>query len=519
MSNLIDILPNTNSDVQSPGNSNELRHLGSAQLQPYRSPGHHNDNITPSFIRRSADPPSTEPSINTTLTTEQFQHLLLNITESIKTTHSSSAPKDENPFAIARAEFYISQGLTFQFDGSPGKLAPWIRKFKALRSNALWREATYFKHDNKTYDILTDFTKIKEAMIKPLAQQRASSDNQSKSLKPENAEFFYARILGKVVISSITDEFYTKLQNYAGDEFAGDGPYLLWLILTHFHMSTITYQAQVKQQIRTRSLTNDHDEDVEAYLLWIRQHLDLLLTTSGTVPSAHVDLMEPIFDQLLTTKSTRLRRLVEDKHLAYYGEVESFTPVTLVEGLEKQCRALRQSNQLYTSTDADIIALMSAHKATLAATPITRTLTGTGPHAGHATRSTTKAVKPHWFDKPPKDPTQTHQFENRTWNWCPACGPSGKWVCTHTATTHSDNYMKKRKGTQPHRERRPSPSPPPTAHNATTFDSAELARLVAAQLSTQLQAHMASAPPTSFLPPPPVFPPPAEDPCMGAEEW
>jgi hypothetical protein len=185
-----------------------------------------------------------------------------------------------------------------------------------------------------------DFTKIKEADIKPAALKRNTPDNQAKSLKPEHSTLFYARVLGKVVISSITKEFYMTLQNYVGDDLAGDGPYLLWSLLTHFHTSTITYQEQLKSQIHQRSLATDHNEDVEAYLLWLRHQLDVLLTTSGSAAASHNDLINPIFTQLLKTKSTRLRRIVEDLHLLYHGEEKTFTPVILVHELEKKCRAL-----------------------------------------------------------------------------------------------------------------------------------------------------------------------------------
>ena len=67
------------------------------------------------------------------------------------------------------------------------------------------------------------------------------TENNNRSLKPEYPEVFYPRILGKVVINAITDEFYTTLQNYAGDDLASDGPFLLWLILSHFHSSKYNY--------------------------------------------------------------------------------------------------------------------------------------------------------------------------------------------------------------------------------------------------------------------------------------
>jgi hypothetical protein len=427
MSNLVNNINELSPNVHSPqpsdtalGNTTDQRST-LAHLQSCNSPSSDSDVEDASFLRRPPHPLGTAQSVSTSLTTEQFQHVLLNITESIRSTTTQSAPTEDNPFAVARAEFYISQGLTFKFDGTHEKLAPWIKKFKALRSNALWHDATYIMHEATTYDILSDFMKIKENVIKPFAKQRTSPGNQASSLKPEHQDLFYARILGKVVISSITDEFYTTLQNYAGDEMAGDGPLLLWLILTHFHTSTITYQEQLKQQIRTRSLATDHNEDVEAYLLWLRHHLYVLATTSGAGSTNHNDLMDPIFQQLLTTKSTHLRRLVEDKHLAYHSEEQAFTPASLVESLEKLCRALRQSNQLYTTVDTDIMALLGAHKTAHIVTPpptnkpqsgaghhTGHTHSGTGHNAGNTHRSNTCSGRPQWYDKPPKDLNQTH---------------------------------------------------------------------------------------------------------------
>jgi hypothetical protein len=322
-----------------------------------------------------------------------------------------------------------------------------------------------------------------------------------------------------VVVSSVTDDFYTTLQNYAGDELASDGPFLLWLILTHFHTSTITYQEQLKSQLRLRSLASDHQEDIESYLLWLRHHLDVLVTISPTGLTGHSDLMDPIFQQLLTTKSTRLHRIIEDWHLSYHTEEQTFTPQSLVEAADKKCKALRQSNQLYTSTDAEIMALLCAkHQPTSASTP---PIVGPCQHLDGKSQGRHRLPRPHWFDKPTKDPKQTYQHENWVWHWCPKCGDGGKWVCTHSASTHSDNFVKKRKGVQPPGPRRPSPSLPPTAHAATAIDHAEIAKIVAAQFASQLQAHYASAIPFHAPPPPPTLSGSdnVADTGMMADEW
>jgi len=506
------------------------------QERPHVSPGREEGATALAHLRRSPAPPPTDIQAdngenavpgNQSFSADQLKDLLVQLTGTLRATATQpNGAKEENPLAIARAEYYISQGLSMKFDGSQAQLAPWIKKFKALRNNALWREATYLEYNSKRYDILTEFTKIKESMIKPGAQQRCTPTNQVKSLKPDNEELFYARILGKVVISSVTDEFYTTLQNYSGDDLANDGPMLLWLILTHFHTSTITYQEQLKQQLRARSLCSDDAEDVEAYLLWLRHQLDILQTTSASPGDTHNDLLEPIFQQLLTTKSTRLRRLVEDWHLSYHSEEKSFSPASLVEITEKKCKALRQSNQLYTSTDAEIMALLSSNNS-LSVTKTnqsgTRTQTshqsGTRTQISQSQRGAHRPPRPQWFDKPPTLPHQTHQHDNREWHWCPKCGTNGKWVCTHTAKTHTDGFSKKRRGDQSTKDRRPSPTPPAAAHTATAIDQAEIAKLIATQVATQIHAHYAKTLMAAAPSGPPSIPSPGDDPCMAADEW
>jgi hypothetical protein len=504
------------------------------QGRPHVSPGREEGAAALADLRRSPVPPPAAVQATNgenaapgsrTFSSDQLQDLFVQLTGTLRAaTQQPAGAKEDNPLAIARAEYYISQGLSMKFDGSQAQLAPWIKKFKALRNHALWRDATYLNHDDKRYDILTEFTKIKESMIKPRALQRCTPVNQAKSLKPENADLFYARILGKVVIDSVTDEFYTTLQNYSGDDLANDGPLLLWLILTHFHTSTVTYQEQLKQQIRSRSLCNDHAEDVEAYLLWLRHHLDILQTTTMSVGDTHNDLLDPVFQQLLTTKSTRLRRLVEDWHLSYHSEEKQFTPTTLVEIAEKKCKALRQSNQLYTSTDAEIMALISTkqhnHTKNQSGTRNqTSQQSGTRTQTSLSQRGAHRPPRPQWFDKPPTLPKQTHQHDNREWHWCPKCGNNGKWVCTHTAKTHTDGFTKKRRGDQPTKDHRPSPTPPAAAHAATAIDQAEIAKLIAAQVTTQIQAHYAAAFMAHNPTNPTSIPSPADDPCITADEW
>jgi hypothetical protein len=442
---------------------------------------------------RASPLPTNLQSLAPVITSAQLQELILQLTSTIKQNNENPPANEEHLFSIAKSEYYISQGLTYKFDGDHEKLAPWIKKFKALRTNALWRDAAFITINNIRYDILTDFTKIKEDMIKTQAKERWTTDNQAKSLKPTNSNLFYPRILGKVVIGSITDDFYTTIQNYTGDDLASDGPLLLWLILTHFHVSTVTYQEKLKQQIRSRTLSGDHKDDLESYLTWLRPTLDILNTT--TQVHSHSDLITPIFNQLLTTKSARFHRIVEDWHLEYHSEEKEFTPLSLIEAADKKCKALCQSNQLYTAADSEIFAMEATLKQP--------SITPQGRHGGTCGRqhNAHRQPKPAWYNSPPTDPKQTHRFDDRMWYWCPKCGKNGKWICTHTPEKHQDNFIKKRKAATitPDNQGQAPPTavaqmatPQNTASPVASLSSTDIAKLVAEQVATQFQAHFAA---------------------------
>jgi hypothetical protein len=69
--------------------------------------------------------------------------------------------------------------------------------------------------------------------------------------------------------------------------------------------------------------------------------------------------MNPIFGQLISTESQHLRCIIEDWHLEYHTEEKAFTPSTLFEHMDKKCKALSQSNQLYSMVNSEIMVLVA----------------------------------------------------------------------------------------------------------------------------------------------------------------
>jgi hypothetical protein len=188
-----------------------------------------------------------------------------------------------DPLTLARLEHFLCQGLSSKFDGSPEKLPTWLLKFKDLWEQHPWRSATYFKSATTadSLDILTDFLKIKEPEIRAQATLHWQTAVKQEAYKANTPEFF-ARILGRVIVNSVTEDLHTTLQTCAGPHVSNDGPLLLWLLLTHFHSSTITYLSQLTDKIRSRSLSNDHQHDVESYVLWLQQQLTIIQSIDHT---------------------------------------------------------------------------------------------------------------------------------------------------------------------------------------------------------------------------------------------
>ncbi len=157
---------------------------------------------------------------------------------------------------MACLEHFLYQILSSKFDGSPEKLPTWLLKFKGLWEQHPWRSSTYFKPAPTAddLDLLANFLKVKEPDFRAQAILRWPTAAKQEAYKANTPEFF-ACILGRVIVNSVTDDFHTTLQSRAGPHVSDDGPLLPWLLLTHFFSSTITYLTQLTKVIHSYSLS------------------------------------------------------------------------------------------------------------------------------------------------------------------------------------------------------------------------------------------------------------------------
>jgi hypothetical protein len=60
--------------------------------------------------------------------------------------------------------------------------------------------------------------------------------------------------------------------------------------------------ARIRANNRERSLATHHNNNVTGYLIWLQHQVDTLQQASTTGIEQHAKLIEPIFQQMLTTK-------------------------------------------------------------------------------------------------------------------------------------------------------------------------------------------------------------------------
>jgi hypothetical protein len=80
------------------------------------------------FLSTTPRPNSPHPAPSPILSVDQMNQLINKMCDTLK--------KDDDTLQLACLELFISQGLTFKFDGKQYNLPPWITKVCSLCTNA-----------------------------------------------------------------------------------------------------------------------------------------------------------------------------------------------------------------------------------------------------------------------------------------------------------------------------------------------------------------------------------------------
>jgi len=371
------------------------------------TPEHQHNDVT-NVLHSIQEPPEEEPTRKKQrfvhLTTDQFTTLLQCYEKQQQDTNTPLSVPNTRPqdyYNNAKFEDLACRPITPAYDGSASQLIPFMNKLHLRRQNELWATSTYFTINNKTYDLLRDFTSLDETDIKAAATTRWTAPTVQHDKTSFNHTTYNARCLAQVLLSSLTDDFSLTLTNRIDTILQHDGPYVLWMIGHNIHRSNVAFTESIKTTIRALTLQDCNDNTVK-YLETITQNLRLI--TGPTKPDDnHIDLLPHLFQK-------------ED-------------PPSSVMALKAQVLKTE-------ATTTECIQQLTAHLTNL-----------TKAYQQGRSPFNKQTPYPDWMITPPTAPNDTiRNANNRQYTWCTRCRRGeGLWVSTHQTSTHQDNFKRQRR--------------------------------------------------------------------------
>jgi len=106
----------------------------------------------------------------------------------------------------AKYEDIICRPLKPPYDGMPDQLVPFLNRLGLRHQDESWSSITYIKQGEITHDLIRHFAKINEDTVTDLARHRWSATTVNTDKLTFGHETYNARCLGRLILSSQTDE-------------------------------------------------------------------------------------------------------------------------------------------------------------------------------------------------------------------------------------------------------------------------------------------------------------------------
>ncbi len=197
--------------------------------------------------------------INTLL--QQQQHATSTLTPTTSTQRANPQSfKTPDYYNIAKYEDIICKGIKPAYDGSPDQLIPFLNRLDIRRQDESCYPSTNFTVAGKSYDLTRHFTQVSGDDITRAAEDRWKSPTIASDKLTLDHPMFNARVLGRLLMASITDTFSITTINRVPQNLRKDGPLLLWTVCNHIHRNNIAFIETIKTKIRNATPTQFGDD-------------------------------------------------------------------------------------------------------------------------------------------------------------------------------------------------------------------------------------------------------------------
>jgi hypothetical protein len=359
----------------------------------------------------------------------------------------NSAPTD---VTNAKYEEIACKPIKPLYEGTEEDLMPFLLRLDIQRQDEGWALATYITVDEHRYDLTIEFAHITEQNVIACAANRWSSPTVSTDKHIIGHDTYNSCLLAKCLLASILPELSLTLLNHIPTLYCNDGTYILWMLTNNIYRNNIAFVESICEKIVTATVIQ-HDNDVEKYLIYIKNHL-CMITTKPTSARQHRGLITYILRQLKTTSNQIFLHYIQDLYVSYQeGQLSKYTPTKLVTDVEDKIHVLKHAEVWESPATPDTSAMA------LNATPnmtdqlkefLINQITAEINRLSSINKTSQKDGKfcgkqhnQEWLYIPPTNITETKVIQNRTYHWCTKCNRgNGQWVITHKDSMHRDDY-------------------------------------------------------------------------------
>jgi hypothetical protein len=407
---------------------------------------------------------------------QQQQTVIQDVLGNSSPKSASSSPRRQLPAITPTPEYYTNakyedlacKPIKPLYDGSPEQLVPFLNRLDIRRQDEGWYPITFLLIENNNLDLTRHFAKLDETVMIREAQQRWLSPTVNRDKHMVDHPTYNARVLGRLLLRSITDDFSTTVINRIPQEFRNDGPLILWTICNNIHRNNVAFVETIKSKIRTAKLSHFSD-DACKYIVHIKDNLRLI-TAATDNSNEHNDLIIHLLTQLSTSPIKPFREAMERLHVNYLeAKLPDLTPTKLLKLADDKTQILKHAGQWKDTETPAVMALkLALEQQKSESDKMVKQLVA---HIGKMTnqrsyqrsshdsnlnqQDTNKRTfdrfdnnnrYPSWMVTAPADITETKVVDRRLYSWCSKCRQGqGLWVNHHNTATHVNGYRGQRR--------------------------------------------------------------------------
>lgn len=443
------------SDEDLPGKKRKYVHLSAEQFSVLMHCFQQQQSDISRLLTSSAQADTTDTSFSTDPSLPSNANASSNI--KIKTT---------DHYNNAKYEDIICRPIKPTYDGSPDTLIPFLNRLDIRRQDETWKSITYISSEGKTYDIIRHFAKIPESVITANAKMRWTSDSVETDKYTFGHPTYLARCLARLLLCSITEDFYITVIGRIEQDYRNDGPLLLWTVCNNIYRNNIAFVETIKAKLRMANI-DQFNNDIPKYITFLRDNLRLITAADDTTTD-HNDLLTYIFNALSSSNITLFKEQVQKWHVSYLeAETPDLTPTKLIKMADDKIQVLRHAGLWNETENPNVMALkLELDQQKQNNKELVQQIVA---HISRITDRSSKAQNglngyqhPAWMTTPPHSITEISKVMNgKSYVWCTKCRRGqGLWVATHNTETHQEGY-RRNSFKNPRQDNRRQPYTPP----------------------------------------------------------